>query len=386
MKKGLFIGLCLCSCTVHGQSVFRPTVWQYSVLAGHVVRNHPAFPAVDDPALGDELRVAFRLDGSRPWHRSYRYGTVGFSLALGSTGNSEVLGRFVALMPELTLPLHTGKRWRVESSFGLGAAWFDTPYDRVDNPENIMIGSPFTFCALAALNVLYPVGRHFDLALRPVIYHASNSHSNLPNVGMNLPMLGAGVRYRLGRDDERMPPDSVPLPPARWRANVRLGLAYNEQGGSTGPTDGPKYPIYLLALTASRKVSLVNNVLLGVEGWYNTGVYDYILSQDFYDNPSHGKAVAVAVTAGHEFLFGHFGLLTQLGVYAYNPFYRDKLAMKEAPSLLARLKTWVPARLGLQYHLFDETQDHPFNIFAGAYIKTNLGQADFLDTGIGVTF
>ena len=83
---------------------------------------------------------------------------------------------------------------------------------------------------------------------------------------------------------------------------------------------------------------------------------------------------------------GHFSLVSQGGVYLYNPFYRDKLESDNETSFKQKLKTVFIARLGYQYYLFDATVKHRHNLYVGIYVKTNLGQADFLDTGIGYTF
>jgi hypothetical protein len=47
---------------------------------------------------------------------------------------------------------------------------------------------------------------------------------------------------------------------------------------------------------------------------------------------------------------------------------------------------WIPARLGFQYYAKDAFLSPKNNWFAGIYIKTNLGQADFLESGIGYQF
>ncbi len=353
-------------------------------MAGKLIESHPAFPDASFPAFGEEFRFGARLDGSKPWHKNYGYGDIGLSLSWGMPGNNDILGHYLALIPELTFPLTENGRWSLTASTGLGLSWFSESYDQVSNPENIMVGSPFSFCALAALNICYDIDEKFSIIARPALFHSSNAHSNLPNVGMNLPMLGLGIRYR--KPDGPLVPDTTVAYDDRIRFNTRLALAYNEHGGATGPADGPKYPIYLASFFLSKKLSMVNKVQAGIECWYNTGVYDYIISQDFYTENQQLKSMAVALMLGHEFLVGHFSLVTQGGVYLHNPFYRDRLDRADIQGMKARLKTWFPARIGIQYYFFDETARDGKNVFFGVYIKSNLGQADFLDTGIGFNF
>ena len=48
-----------------------------------------------------------------------------------------------------------------------------------------------------------------------------------------------------------------------------------------------------------------------------------------------------------------------------------------------KLKKAILARLGLKYYLFNNNQSPKSNIFIGATINANLGQADFTELSIG---
>lgn len=331
-----------------------------------------------------ELRAGSKLNGRKPWHRSYKYADAGVAFTYGSIGNSEILGSYFSVIPELTIPWKEPGRWKTSVSLGLGAACFNKPFDKLTNRENIVIGSRFSFCANAAFNAEYGLNKSWVFCIRPQIYHASNSHSNLPNVGMNLPVLTAGVKYRFEEKDKIIP-DSARSFNDKIYFTIRAGLGYNQFGGTTGP-GGPYYPIYLVSLLVTKKLSLVNKIQTGIEAWYNTGVYEFILSQDFYKENQRQKSYSMAWIAGHEFLMGHISLVTQGGIYLYHPFYRDRLKRFESYTMKEKLKTIFPARIGLQYYMYDETARTKNNLFIGVYIKTNLGQADFLDTGIGYRF
>jgi hypothetical protein len=167
---------------------------------------------------------------------------------------------------------------------------------------------------------------------------------------------------------------------------VRIALGFNEQGDSQGPVNGPKYPIYLGGAYLTKKVSPVNKLKAGIEAWYNTGVYDYIVTQEFYEEKEKQRSCAVALMFGHEFLMGHFGVVTDVGLYLYNEFYQDKFKTVEDQSFREEIKGYIPARIGFQYYVKDATVSLKNNFFAGLYIKSNVGQADFLETAIGFSF
>jgi hypothetical protein len=166
----------------------------------------------------------------------------------------------------------------------------------------------------------------------------------------------------------------------------RIALGINEPGSSTAPVNGPKYPVYLISAGIQRKYNSAAIWSLSAEAWYNRGVYDLIVSQEFFDDKWHEKSVAVSVMAGHEFLIGRFGLFTNAGLYLYNPYYRERLNLFEEVTLKSKIKTYVPARIGINYHVKDPYRTDVRNLFFGVYIKSNFGQADFLESTLGFVF
>lgn len=358
---------------------------QFNAGTGLTLSNHPDFPDVNENAKVLSLAISGRLSGQKNWHKYYHHPYFGFQFAYAELGNNAVLGYYLGLMPEMTFTIPLSDTWMLEPTMGLGLAYFSKPYDEISNPENVVIGSKFTFSPNAGLTFSRIISPVSSLQFKLLLIHCSNSHFQLPNVGLNLPVFQVGYRYRLKVDVK--PSDTIPITSDRsWRPTIRLSFGMNEQGSSTIPVNGPKYPIYLGTVYMSHKLTPINKVYAGLEYYFNTGVKDYILSQDFYDEKINKRSSVIALTFGHEFLMGHFGLTTTLGVYIYNKFYQDKRADEEKNDLKSKIKTYVPARIGVQYYLKDATSQHRNNLYYGIYIKSNFGQADFLETGIGYTF
>ncbi len=46
-------------------------------LGGRIIENHPEFPHVKKISSGIELRAGMTLNGSKPWHRAYRFADAG---------------------------------------------------------------------------------------------------------------------------------------------------------------------------------------------------------------------------------------------------------------------------------------------------------------------
>jgi len=362
------------------------TTFEFMGGAGKMVKNYPQFPELNSPAWMAAAKYTTRLNGSKPWHRYYWYPWFGISLTGGSLGNNEVLGYFKAILAEMRFQKNINAKWSVSPVLSFGAAYFTDPYNENDNPENVVIGSRYAFCSGAGVELGFQPGNNSVLFARVGILHGSNSHYSLPNVGMNIPSAFVGYRYTFKDGVSKLRDTLAIKRDTSVRFNLRVALGMNEQGGSAGPVNGPRYPIYLVSAYMSRKITPINKVSAGIEVWYNSGVYDFILSQDFYESDQRRKSYASALVFAHEFLMGHWSMHTSFGLYVYNPFYREKLKRNEITGFREKLKTYIPARIGFQYYLKDATLYHQNNFFAGIYIKTNFGQADFLETSLGYTF
>ncbi|MBL0342457.1 MAG: acyloxyacyl hydrolase [Bacteroidetes bacterium] len=353
---------------------------------GKMIRNYPDFPTIENPAVITSVKFSRHFDGYKPWHRFYNFPKVGVNLTGGSLGNNSVLGHFAGLMSEFSFEKKLGNSFFWAPRLAMGVSWFSKPYNEFQNPANVVIGSAFTFLVSAEAAVGYELTSKTDLLLRFTLLHASNSHYKLPNVGMNLPAISIGARYYLSKTQEARLDTTEAIFNKKPQIHARVALGINELGSSTTPVNGPKYAVYLGSVYVAKLYSPINKVSAGIEAWYNTGVYDFIVSQDFYETKRHTQSMAVALVFGHEFLIGHFGLVTTLGLYIYNPFYKDRLKQNEIDGFKDKLKSYIPARLGFQYYLKNTMSEQNKNLFIGLYIKSNFGQADFLESSIGYMF
>ena len=377
----VFLG---CGLFSDAQSLKQPSFVEYSLNAGRIVKNYPVFPA-RKLAVINSFVIGSRLSGNKSWHPYYNFPNASFELAYGNLGNKKVLGNFSALLYRFEFSYKLNNKFYAEISPAFGVAYFNKPYHAINNPENTLVGSAFTFSAAARLNLRYYINPFWSVSAGAGVYHCSNSHYQLPNLGINLPFASAGLRYHIRPLNFLFGSRSIEKD-STYHFQVRLAVGHNEQGASTFPVNGPKYPIYLGAFYVTRYLTPVNKFHVGIEGWHNSGLYDFITSQRYYDNKEHLRSSSLQAVVGNEFLFGHFSMLINGGIYFYNPVYHEKLRRENDKDFKKQLKGWITARLGFQYYLKDATIYHKNNFYAGVYIKTNLGQADFLETGIGYAF
>jgi len=360
--------------------------YETEVRMGYVVKNYPVFPDLHGISWAGSFRFGKQLDGSKVWHKYYRFPYLGLDIAAADLTNKKVLGRMYTVAPEMMFSQQLGNRLFAGEILAMGLAFFDKPFDAGNNAENTLIGSRITAAPHASLGLEYYLSPYWSAWMRVSVYHASNCHYQLPNLGVNIPSVSLAVRYHphpaviLNKDQTPFTTDT------KTHFNIRFGLGVNERGQSTGPTGGPKRLIYLTQCYLTKNLAPVNKLQAGLEFTYNTGVYDTIHSANIYVKNQQIKSASAVFFLGHEFLLGHFSLSTQGGIFLYNPYKREMAKRENVTDFKEQLKTLFIARLGFQYYFKDIVLHHRNQLFAGIYVKTNFGQADFLDLGVGYTF
>ncbi len=368
------------------QSKLQNHSFEAGIYTGKVVQNYPEFPDRDRSVLMN-LSWYQKLNGKKLWHRYYHHPDFTVQGWYGNMGNDTALGNIAGLTAGFRFSQSLSNRFSISEQAMFGAAYFNQPYDEKTNPENIVIGSSITPLASARLSLEYHISPFVSVLANVGILHASNGHYQLPNLGANLPVVGIGIKYKPVPASLIQDVEQDPVLNKKIHFASRLALGFNEQGSSTGPVNGPKYPIYLASFFIHKNYSPVARWQLGLEGYYNIGVYDFITSQDYYLTKQKQKSMAGLLMLGNEFLFGHVSLVTQGGLYLYNPFYHDRYKdFYPNGDTKAWLKTWVTARLGFQYYLKDAVVHPRQNLFVGWYVKTNFGQADFMELSLGYAF
>ncbi|HNQ12259.1 MAG TPA: acyloxyacyl hydrolase [Bacteroidia bacterium] len=379
-----FLFLVTQSTLLFGQNPIQ--VLEANVESGLIVKNYPRFPS-RDPSLVLSTLIGKKLLGEEPWHSSYTYPDFGIKLTAANLGNEDVLGYMFGIMPCISVSLKSDHRFEYSLSAGIGVSAFTHKYEINTNETNILIGSHFTASAYAGVGISRPISPTLDLLLRATVYHASNGHTQLPNVGLNMLCLNTGIAFR----NERKQKDSFTAPTIfdqkKIGYNIKLGYGFNERGNSTGPVGGKKYDIYTTSFSIFKRYSHIGKVAAGCDYTFNNNFYQYISDSSYYSGNFTWNASVISVFLSHEFLFGHLGLFTQGGINIHNPFYRDQYkAMEVKEDIRGYLKTLFPSRIGLNYYIKNAYKRDKKNIYLGTYVKANFGQADFAEFVLGMTF
>jgi len=167
---------------------------------GFLVPHHNEMEILNSHFLSWELSVSKATYGNTRWEYMYGYPQIGISLWHSSLGAKDDMGSGTALFPYIDFPIKRNQEHNFSFRLGLGFGYIEKPFDRLENYKNIAIGSHLN----AAVNLLFQYTRRIHdqllVCAHGSIMHFSNGSVKTPNFGINMPVAGLGVFYRLHRE------------------------------------------------------------------------------------------------------------------------------------------------------------------------------------------
>ncbi len=307
---------------------------------------------------------------------------MGVAIIFSQLGNERVFGNEIDLMPFITF--NTNRRIRNSWFFkvSIGASYFTRHFDTASDPQNFAIGSPVTWAFKIFFYRNLLVTKKFNLRLCGGYCHSSDGHTELPNLGLNSGLLGLSAQFNTTPPDPNylFPEKIQEKIPKTYFITLRTGFGYHALGSPFKPVDGPTYGVGSVALSGG--IIFKNHIKVRAGLTYR----DYGKLMDYTGVPySTWQSSNVFFSLGCEFLVGHIGLDVEGGINLYKPFYKTFYEEFEGStaSTFYFLKSTFPMRMGLNYYLIQTQKNPRFNVFVGADIDANFGQADFSEINLG---
>lgn len=247
----------------------------------------------------------------------------------------------------------------------MGVALLTKYYDKLRSPDNLAIGSSFNMFGLAKFLVAVHLSDRFSLLSGVSLAHFSNGGFARPNLGINTASFFVGARLRISKIEEEK--EAVEVERDRhFHPGIRMAMGYTERG-----LDGPKFLTYGVSLQVSRRVGDVHLLSVGAEYLYSKASEEF--QRYIGVNPGRERQMATrySVTAGHEFLFGHLGFLTELGVYLNKHYERRHI---------------ISTRIGFNFYPRNPLRHPRQQVYGGVHVLAYFGLADILETVLGYRF
>ena len=285
--------------------------------------------------------------------------------------------------------------------FGMGLGYLTQKFDAIENPKNVAIGSRW--------NGTMQLGHHWELVSWPGkkiaqstqiehlwklnmeagLMHFSNANWSQPNFGINVPYLALGLKkslvhsyFRPYNDKQRVGVHRTEISDLRECPN--RGWKHPSTYESCMGFD-PKLWLHSIGFRMGRRQieldqrATFTNVLLDYVAEHSTGnrnhrwrygvnvffdkSYTYTKFGTNSDEVGFKDYTEVALTIGHRWQFGRWGILADAGFYLYRP--KD-------------IKRSYYEGVGLSYHINPRLQ-------AIARLKAHLSTADYMEWGFSYT-
>ena len=330
--------------------------FHYGALIGYK-DNQP--PLIFTNPYGIELAVTQLSLGKRKWESLYNYPGVIYSISYYNYGVPHDYGEAFAGTAAYDFKLINKNNRRLWLTAGLGLVYSTRKFDAEENPFNKSISTDVSYVLQGSVRYDFYLSDHLLISPSFSFRHFSNATLGIPNNGMNFPLLGLGITY--------LPkpysfPDKIAFSgdlDKKIHINVSSGFALKK----VLQIDS-RHEIYSFSLYADRSLTKYNSANVGIDVFYNTSLY--------YEYIKHGRAAEkseidhrqMALTFGQELFIGKIGVLTQGGLFLYQPhkfggsFYQ---------------------KYGVKFYL---TKD----LFLGSLLKVYTGSADYMEWAIGARF
>lgn len=313
-----------------------------------------------------ELNLQQETYGKKEWERNFGYPLIGVSFWYSALGKSPYLGDGYALFPFINFPLVRDERLMLSFRVGLGLGYLTKRFDRIDNYKNTAIGSHFNAAANVTFEGRYKISHRLTASIGFGLHHFSNGSLKLPNYGLNMILINAGMAYRLARENRYINDRFIP-PTKPYAAVIRHVMEF-DFGASLGYKNltavyGKSFMVYHVYNNTLFHVSPKSRVGFGLDLSYDASHVTVLETKgDTVTNKLN--ILRPGINAAYELKMSRLGFLFNLGCYLGGQEHTNGPLYE---------------KLSLQYNFLE-------NFFANVMLKVHFGRADYIGVGLGYRF
>ncbi len=342
--------------------------------------------------------------GTEEWAKQLNYPQTGWTLSYVDMGNTKQLGQAITAVPFIDFKVFPKWTSRMNLKIGMGVSYFNIIYDENSNPNNKAITTHFTWAFRT--NLYYNVWDKETHAIKLGLgyFHNSNGHMRLPNNGLNTFLVSAYSELKFNKNvinDTIINNDTFSSRTSQRYYCTRLGLG--KKVLSKYNTD--KKDVYAFSAATGKIINKTFKYGYGLYYRFYEDYYDYIqedgklvneLYPEFKEKPVV-YASNIGLFANGELLLSHVGIEFELGINLYKPAYKFDWQINEEKYVnnqyelgelnwYYKVKKSIATRLGAKLYLINTNKAPLHNLFLGAFINANLGQADFSELTLGYVY
>jgi hypothetical protein len=393
----------------HGQqAIVKKQNYSFAALEYSIGKTSTA--NVNFPKLNPQQGLLFSIgttnfDDKLEWAKQLNYPETGFTVSYVDMGNSAQVGQTITVIPFIDFKVLN--RWsnRWDLKIGMGASYFNKIFDEVENVDNKAITTHFTWAFRSNMYYKLLDKEDYNLKLGVGYFHNSNGHMRLPNNGLNTFLFSVYSELKFNKELENesaITSDSIPVNRTSQRYySARVG--FGKKVLSKYSTD--RKDVYAFAAATGKIINKTFKYGYGFYYRFYEDYYDYItedgaLVNELYPGFKEKPVLYssnIGLFANGELLLSHVGIEFEIGFNLYKPAYKFDWQINEEKYVdgafqlgelnsYYKLKKTISTRLGAKLYLINTNKAPRHNLFLGAFINANLGQADFSELTLGYVY
>lgn len=314
-------------------------------------------PIKDSSPLGFSADLAWQFLGRKSWEFCNCYPRAGLQLTLWDFDNRPILGYGLTAMAYVEPVFLTRHRFNLSVRMGGGLAYLSTPFDSLENPNNLSYSTRINFPLTVGLGFHFRLNDRWSIRSGLAFDHVSNGGVHLPNKGINWPAADLGFDYAFQPFDFKARARRLDRSPPEQRFRLQVGAFYSFKNAIPG---NPKqYGIIGGHVKGIYYLGRWSGLSLGTE-WVADRSRRIRMDHDGVAGTHHRGSVMF----GHQFLLGHVVFSQELGIY-----YLDQFRVND------------PVYQRFSFLVFLNP-----HLFLGISLKTHRHVADFADLRLGWEF
>jgi hypothetical protein len=327
---------------------------------GFIIAHHPEMQYLTQGHIRvGELAFTRPTHGEKYWNQLFKFPEPGVALFLFDLGNPQNLGNLYAICPYIDFPFTTGMNTRICFRAGAGMSYLEKPFDPITNYKDVAIGSHFNGFVNFRLTYKQKITERLRADIGISFSHTSNGAFKVPNLGLNMPTLCAGIGYSINPCPSPIKIDTLPACDRKYFWGITVAGAISQ----ISPPGGHYFPAAILSGNIYKQSSLKNLWNLGLECFYNEANYQERVRTDHW--VQRQQYLQPAAKVGYALCVGKISMPIEIGFYFYDFVTGEHFPMYE--------------HVGLRYQLTDR-------LLIGTELKTYFARAEYFEWGVTYRF
>jgi hypothetical protein len=325
---------------------------------GFIVAHRPSVVHVLQKHTRDfELDYTFKTKSRKGWEELYNFPELGLAYQYFNLGNPSELGSAHGIFGLVNFKLAKHRANFIHAHLGLGLGYVTKTFNTTDNYRNLLVGSHMNAAITTGIDYYFRCSEKVDFTTGINLTHFSDGGSKVPNMGINLANINAGVVYHL-RPTPQIIKDTFDF---ERKKSFEVLIA----GGikQIYPPNSPRYGVGILTTDYIKPAKKKSLLTAGIDLYVDGSHKNYLAEDSLF---VHGieSVLRGGIHFGYGLSVGRCSGILQIGYYLYNPYDIDGS---------------IYNTLSFRYHINEY-------LFACFNLKAHFGRADYFQYGLGYHF